>query len=153
MVHKGLLRPYVLVFTGFLITGATTFLCCLNAFYCRNAHKHLVWPIWTIRGSTWKYLPMWAVSAPLVSSILGFVLSLLLEGMRGGLVVSMLYCQSRGLGLKSWPGQKFNSRFLLHLPTKLCWLHWPYIVSVKTRWWGRGLSTRPHMPRLRKWSR
>ena len=33
----------------------------------------------------------------------------------GGLVVSVLDCQSIGSGFKSRPGQKFGSRFLLHL--------------------------------------
>ena len=33
----------------------------------------------------------------------------------GGLVVSVLDCQSRGSGFKSRPGQKFGSRFLLHV--------------------------------------
>ena len=36
-------------------------------------------------------------------------------GMCGGQVVSVLDCQSRGSGLKSQSGQKFGSRFLLHL--------------------------------------
>ena len=35
--------------------------------------------------------------------------------MRGGLVVSVLDCQSRGSGFKYRPWQKFGSRFLLHL--------------------------------------
>src|SRR6218665_2700844 len=36
-------------------------------------------------------------------------------GVDGGLVNSVLDCQSRSSGLKSRPGQKFGSRFLLHL--------------------------------------
>src|SRR6218665_1049509 len=36
-------------------------------------------------------------------------------GVRGGLVVSVLDCQSRGLVFKSRSQQKFGSRFLLHL--------------------------------------
>jgi len=36
-------------------------------------------------------------------------------GVDGGLVNSVLDCQSRGSGIKSRPGQKFGSRFLLHL--------------------------------------
>ena len=35
--------------------------------------------------------------------------------LRGGLVVSVLDCQGRGLGFKSQPGQTFGSRYLLHL--------------------------------------
>ena len=35
--------------------------------------------------------------------------------MRFGPVVSMLDCQSRGLGFKPQPGQNFGLRFLLHL--------------------------------------
>ena len=72
------------------------------------------------------------------------------------LVVSVLDSQSRDLGFKSRPGQKFGSRFLLHLhpkPTQLWWVQWPYTVSGKMRRWGRGLATSPHMSRLRKWSR
>ena len=34
---------------------------------------------------------------------------------QGGIVVSVLDSQSRGTGFKSWSGQKFGSRFLLHL--------------------------------------
>src|SRR6218665_543212 len=29
-------------------------------------------------------------------------------------VISVLDCKARGLGFKSWPGQKFSLRFLLH---------------------------------------
>ena|SRR6218665_2395033 len=36
-------------------------------------------------------------------------------GVRGGLVVNVLDCQSRGSGFKPRPGQKFGSRFLFHL--------------------------------------
>ncbi len=36
-------------------------------------------------------------------------------GVRGGLVVSALDCQSRGSGFKPRPEQKFGSRFLFHL--------------------------------------
>jgi len=36
----------------------------------------------------------------------------------------------------------------------LQWVQWPYTFSGKMRRWGKGLlANRPHMPRLRKWSR
>ena len=78
-----------------------------------------------------------------------------LEGtlMCGDLVVSVVGWKSRGSGFKFRPGQKFGSRFLLHLcskPTQLWRVHSPYTVIGKMRWWRRGLATCPHMPRLRK---
>src|SRR6218665_1633182 len=38
-----------------------------------------------------------------------------MQGCMVGLVVRVLDCQSKGPGFKSQPGQKFGSRFLLHL--------------------------------------
>jgi len=35
--------------------------------------------------------------------------------MHGGLVVSVLDCQSKGSAFKYWPVHKFGLRFLLHL--------------------------------------
>ena len=72
----------------------------------------------------------------------------------------MFFCGLRGKpwgsGFKSRPGQTFGLRFLLQLrplPIQLWWVHWLHTVSGKMRRWWRGLATRPHMPRLRKWSR
>src|SRR6218665_1605820 len=39
-----------------------------------------------------------------------------LKGWRGCLAVNVLDCQLGGSGFKFRPGQKFSSRFLLHLP-------------------------------------
>src|SRR6218665_2370804 len=65
----------------------------------------------------------------------------------GGLVVSMLDCQSRVLGFKSWPGQKFSSRFLIILlPLVNSDMTSTLTVSGKMGWWGIGLATRPHIP-------
>src|SRR6218665_333199 len=47
--------------------------------------------------------------------ILGVFVSIFIQWVCGGLVVSVLDCQSRGSGFKSRPVQKFGSRFLLHL--------------------------------------
>jgi len=51
------------------------------------------------------------------------------------LVVSVMDCQFRGSWCKSWPGQKFGPRFLLHLcPSQLSYdvyVHGLYTVSGK----------------------
>jgi len=46
------------------------------------------------------------------NALLLFIKTLVI--LEGG-VVGLLECQSRGRGFKSWPGQKFGSRFLLYL--------------------------------------
>src|SRR6218665_2090115 len=78
-----------------------------------------------------------------------------LTGVRGGLVVSVLDCQSRGSGFKLWPGWKFCLRFLLHLRNLvtsatciLSTLTLQYHWDGETR--GRGLATSCHMLRLGK---
>src|SRR6218665_1543773 len=59
-----------------------------------------------------------------------------------GLVVCMVECQVRVPGLKSRPGQKSGSRFLLHLhllaPSQLSYDE--YTVSGQMRQRGRGLA-------------
>src|SRR6218665_3284177 len=49
--------------------------------------------------------------------ILGVFVSIFIQWVCGGLVVSVLDCQSRGSGFKSRPVQKFGSRFLFHPPS------------------------------------
>src|SRR6218665_1954185 len=50
-----------------------------------------------------------------ISVWIAFLYDLMSCYVRKQVVVSVLVCQSRGSGLKSWPGQKFGSRFLFHL--------------------------------------
>ena len=64
-------------------------------------------------------------------------------------MVSELDYQSRGLGLKSWLGQKFGARLLLHL-RPLASSAMLSTLTIHCQWEDktvRGMATRPQMPR------
>ena len=74
-------------------------------------------------------------------------------------MVRVLDCQPSGRGrVQMPPGQKFLSRFLVHLclaPGELAYNVYTDRTLSLGRWdgEGKGLETHPHLPRLRKWSR
>src|SRR6218665_3211850 len=69
---------------------------CCCSWFCRTLSGHTL-----RRSSEVRHQSIWP--------------TIYLERCMVGLVVSALDCQTRGPGFKSRPGQKFGSRFLLHL--------------------------------------
>ena len=69
--------------------------------------SHLIW-------SGRHYFQLSVIVKKVIKFLL-FAYDFSLNGVCSGIVVSILVCQSRGSGFKSWSGQKFGSRFLLLL--------------------------------------
>ena len=76
-------------------------------------YKSLNWNQGCSQKNFWQGVENLGVALNLI--VFSYGLGFLGFVVRGGSVVNMLDCQSRGSGFKSWPGQKFGSTFLLHL--------------------------------------